>query len=92
MAMFARNDLCLLAPADRVSAGSAGALDALLKDGVKIGVSPAKIDPLGDYTVQLFDVADNETGSGAARRAPYRDRQSSGTAGAKRRPCARCVA
>ena len=58
MAMFARNDLCLLAPANRVSAGSAGALDALLKDGVKIGVSPAKIDPLGDYTVQLFDVAD----------------------------------
>jgi molybdate transport system substrate-binding protein len=66
MAMFARNDLCLLAPAGRVSAGSAGALDALLKDGVKIGVSPAKIDPLGDYTVQFFDVADKlKPGSGA---------------------------
>ena len=58
MAMFARNDLCLLAPASRLQAGSAGALDALLKDGVKIGVSPPKIDPLGDYTVQLFDIAD----------------------------------
>ena len=46
MAMFARNDLCLLAPANLVPAGSAGALDALLKEGVKIGVSPAKIDPL----------------------------------------------
>ena len=70
MAMFARNDLCLLAPANRVSAGSAGALDALLKDGVKIGVSPAKIDPLGDYTVQLFDVADRvKAGSGAALRS-----------------------
>jgi ABC-type molybdate transport system substrate-binding protein len=70
MAMFARNDLCLLAPANRVSAGSAGALDALLKDGVKIGVSPAKIDPLGDYTVRLFDVADKvKAGSGAALRS-----------------------
>src|SRR5580704_19430703 len=58
MAMFARNDLCLLAPASRLQAGSAGALDALLKDGFKIGVSPPKIDPLGDYTVQLFDIAD----------------------------------
>jgi ABC-type molybdate transport system substrate-binding protein len=70
MAMFARNDLCLLAPANRVSAGSAGALDALLKDAVKIGVSPAKIDPLGDYTVRLFDVADKvKAGSGAALRS-----------------------
>jgi ABC-type molybdate transport system substrate-binding protein len=69
MAMFARNDLCLLAPASRVSAGSAGALDALLRDGVRIGVSPAKIDPLGDYTVQLFDVADKiKAGSGAVLR------------------------
>jgi ABC-type molybdate transport system substrate-binding protein len=70
MAMFARNDLCLLAPANRVSAGSAGALDALLKDGAKIGVSPAKIDPLGDYTVQLFDVADKvKPGSGPVLRS-----------------------
>ncbi len=69
MAMFARNELCLLAPASRLSAGSAGALDALLKDDVKIGVSPAKIDPLGDYTVQLFDVADRvKPGSGSALR------------------------
>ncbi len=69
MAMFARNDLCLLAPASRLSGGSAGALDALLKDDVKIGVSPAKIDPLGDYTVQLFDVADRvKLGSGSALR------------------------
>jgi molybdate transport system substrate-binding protein len=70
MAMFARNDLCLLAPVNRVSGGSAGALDALLKDGVKIGESPAKIDPLGDYTVQLFDVADKvKPGSGATLRS-----------------------
>jgi molybdate transport system substrate-binding protein len=69
MAMFARNELCLLAPASRLSAGSAGALDALLKDDVKVGVSPAKIYPLGDYTVQLFDVADRvKPGSGSALR------------------------
>jgi ABC-type molybdate transport system substrate-binding protein len=69
MAMFARNDLCLLAPAKRISADSAGALDALLQDAIKIGVSPAKIDPLGDYTVQLFDVADKmKPGSGATLR------------------------
>jgi molybdate transport system substrate-binding protein len=70
MAMFARNDLCLVGPANRVAAGSAGALDALLKDDAKIGVSPAKIDPLGDYTVQLFDVADKvKPGSGATLRS-----------------------
>jgi len=70
MAMFARNDLCLLAPANLVSTGSAAALDALLKDGVRIGVSPAKIDPLGDYTVQLFDVADKvKPGSGSTLRS-----------------------
>ena len=69
MAMFARNDLCLLAPASRASAGTAGALDALLGDGIKIGVSPAKIDPLGDYTVQLFDIADRvRPGSGSTLR------------------------
>lgn len=70
MAMFARNDLCLLAPADRTPASATAVLDTLLKDGVKIGVSPAKIDPLGDYTVELFDVADKvRPGSGQALRS-----------------------
>ena len=65
MAMFARNDLCVLAPAGRAPANSAAALDALLASGVRIGVSLAKIDPLGDYTVQLFDAADKlKPGSG----------------------------
>jgi ABC-type molybdate transport system substrate-binding protein len=65
MAMFARNDLCLLAPAARAPANAAGVLDAMLADGVRIGVSPAKIDPLGDYTVELFGVADRlKPGSG----------------------------
>jgi ABC-type molybdate transport system substrate-binding protein len=58
MAMFTRNDLCLLGLAARAPTSPARVLDALLADGVRIGVSPAKIDPLGDYTVALFDVAD----------------------------------
>lgn len=64
MAMFARNDLCLLAPRNRV-AGSDAALQALLDADTKLGVSPAKIDPLGDYTVQSFEAIDRlKPGSG----------------------------
>lgn len=57
VAMFARNTLCLLAP---VSFGATPEtmLDKLLLPGIRIGVSPAKADPLGDYTERLFDVAD----------------------------------
>ena len=70
MAMFARNELCLLAPAGRAPASPAGVLDALLADGVKVGVSPARIDPLGDYTVQFFDIAEKRRpGSGQALRS-----------------------
>jgi hypothetical protein len=29
--------------------------DKLLAQGVRIGVSPPEIDPLGDYTVRLFE-------------------------------------
>ena len=58
MAMFAQNTLCLLVPSRSGPVDSDGALDALLKNGVKIGVSPPKIDPLGDYMVELFNVAD----------------------------------
>src|SRR5262245_37538428 len=70
MAMFARNELCLLSPASRAPAGPAGVLDALLADGVKIGVSPAHIDTLGDYTVQFFDIAEKlKLGSGQILRS-----------------------
>ena len=61
MAMFAQNALCLLAP------GRAAPVTA---DGARVGVSPAKIDPLGDYTVELFKVADGiEPGAGATLQA-----------------------
>jgi len=58
MAMFAQNALCVLAPTARGPLTSDRVLDALLKEGTKIGVSPPVIDPLGDYTVRLFEVAE----------------------------------
>jgi molybdate transport system substrate-binding protein len=70
MAMFARNELCLLSPAARAPAGPAGVLEALLADDIKVGVSPARIDPLGDYTVQFFDLADKvKPGAGGMLRS-----------------------
>lgn len=69
MAMFARNTVCLLAPA-AFGATTENALDRLLAPGVRVGVSPAKVDPLGDYTVRLFEVAERlRPGSGAALQA-----------------------
>jgi molybdate transport system substrate-binding protein len=45
-------------------------LDRLLAPNVRIGVSPPKVDPLGDYTERLFDVADTlRPGSAATLRA-----------------------
>jgi molybdate transport system substrate-binding protein len=57
MAVFARNAVCLLSPA-KFGATTETALDRLLAPGVHIGVSPRKIDPLGDYTLRLFELID----------------------------------
>ncbi len=57
MAVFARNTVCLLSPA-KFRATTDTALDKLLAPGTRIGVSPPKSDPLGDYTVRLFGLAD----------------------------------
>jgi ABC-type molybdate transport system substrate-binding protein len=57
MAMFAQNSLCLLTAPGAPPVDEQAALAALLKDGARIGVSPPRIDPLGDYTVELFKVA-----------------------------------
>lgn len=54
MAMFARNTLCVLAPR-HLALSSDTVTDRLLDPGTRIGISPARIDPLGDYTVELFD-------------------------------------
>jgi ABC-type molybdate transport system substrate-binding protein len=71
MAMFAQNTLCLLVPARFGPVTSGNALDALLRDCIRVGVSPARIDPLGDYTVALFEVAD-KLRPGAAQRLQAR--------------------
>jgi molybdate transport system substrate-binding protein len=69
MAVFARNTVCLLSPA-KFGATSETALDKLLAPGVRIGISPPKIDPLGDYTMRLFDLAERlRPGSAASLRA-----------------------
>ena len=69
MAVFARNTVCLLSPA-AFAATTDTALDRLLAPGVRVGVSPPKIDPLGDYTVRLFEIADRlRPGSGAILQA-----------------------
>ena len=57
MAVFARNTVCLLSPA-AFGATTDTMLDKMLAPGVHIGVSPAKVDPLGDYTVRLFELAE----------------------------------
>jgi ABC-type molybdate transport system substrate-binding protein len=57
MAVFARNTVCLLSPA-AFGATTDTALDRLLALGARVGVSPPKIDLLGDYTVRLFEVAE----------------------------------
>jgi molybdate transport system substrate-binding protein len=69
MAMFARNTVCVLSPT-AFGATTENVLDKLLAPGVKVGVSPAKVDPLGDYTVRLFEVAEQlRPGSGAELQA-----------------------
>jgi molybdate transport system substrate-binding protein len=69
MAVFARNTICLLSPA-AFGAATDTAFDRLLAPGVRVGVSPPKIDPLGEYTVRLFQVAERlRPGSGAILQA-----------------------
>jgi len=66
MAVFVRNTVCLLSPA-KFGATTDTALDKLLAPGVRVGMSPPKADPLGDYTVRLFGLVDRlRPGSAAA--------------------------
>jgi molybdate transport system substrate-binding protein len=66
MAVFVRNTVCVLSPA-KFGATADNLIDRLLAPGMRIGVSPPKVDPLGDYTVKMFELMERvRPGSGAA--------------------------
>lgn len=65
MAVFARNTVCLLSPA-KFGATTETALDKMLAPGARIGISPAKVDPLGEYTVRLFEMVERVRPGSAA--------------------------
>lgn len=69
MAMFARNALCVLAPG-AAALRPETVLEHLLDPGLRLGVSPPRVDPLGDYTEVLFRRAEAERpGAEASLRA-----------------------
>ena len=53
MVMFARNSVCVLAPG-QLGVTEATIVDKLLDTATRIGISTPKIDPLGDYTVEIY--------------------------------------
>jgi molybdate transport system substrate-binding protein len=53
MAMFARNSICALARQE-LGLTEATIVDKLLDTGIRIGISTPKVDPLGDYTVEVY--------------------------------------
>jgi ABC-type molybdate transport system substrate-binding protein len=53
MAMFARNSICALAP-EGLGLTEATIVDKLLDPATRIGISTPKVDPLGDYTVEVY--------------------------------------
>jgi molybdate transport system substrate-binding protein len=65
MTVFVRNTVCLLSPA-KFGATPATVLDKLVAPGVRAGMSPPKVDPLGDYTERLFGLIDRLHPGGAA--------------------------
>jgi molybdate transport system substrate-binding protein len=59
MAMFARNSVCALAP-EQIGLTEATIVDKLLDKATRIGISTPKIDPLGDYTVEIYALISRE--------------------------------
>lgn len=53
MVMFARNSICALAPQE-LGVTEATIVDKLLDKATRIGISTPKVDPLGDYTVEIY--------------------------------------
>jgi ABC-type molybdate transport system substrate-binding protein len=64
MAMFARNSICALAPAG-LGLTEATIVDKLLDAATRIGISTPKVDPLGDYTAEIYHRI-NQEHAGAA--------------------------
>lgn len=63
-----RNTICVLA-SKRLGPGDARIVDELLDKATRIGISPPKVDPLGDYTVELYDrIGQEHAGAGAIMR------------------------
>jgi ABC-type molybdate transport system substrate-binding protein len=56
-AVFARNAVCMAA-LPKLGLTPENVVDKLLQADVKLAVQPAKIDPLGDYTLKLYELAD----------------------------------
>ncbi len=56
--MFARNQMCALAPA-RLGVDTGNVLARMLESNVKLGTSTPKADPSGDYAWQIFERAEN---------------------------------
>lgn len=57
MALFARNQLCVLVQPE-LDVSSETLLDALLRPDMHVGTSTPKADPSGDYAWALFEKAD----------------------------------
>jgi molybdate transport system substrate-binding protein len=57
IAVFARNTVCVVA-LPQLGLTPENVVDKILQPNVKLAVQPAKIDPLGDYTLQLYDLAE----------------------------------
>ena len=69
MAVFVRNALCVLSPA-KFGATTETLIDKMLAPGIRISVSTPKVDPLGDYTLKLFEQMETiRPGSQAAMQA-----------------------
>lgn len=55
--LFARNNLCAMAQPE-VEVSSAGLLDVILDQDVRLGTSTPEADPSGDYAWELFGLAE----------------------------------
>jgi molybdate transport system substrate-binding protein len=62
--MFARNSICALAP-EGLGLTEATIVDKLLDPATRIGISTPKVDPLGDYTVEVYHRVSREHASAA---------------------------